>query len=71
VVTDVRTINLFTAVSNKWADYTRDTISKLLTDGKQLDKKATVSVTRAGGADLDNNLIKEFTNSDTFSKTWR
>ena len=70
MVTDVRIINLFTAVSNKWADYTRDIISKLLTDGEEFDKKAIVSVTPAGGAVLDNNLIKEFTNSDTFSKTW-
>ena len=34
-------------ISNKWADYTEETIDKLITDGKEFNKKAIVRVTPA------------------------
>jgi hypothetical protein len=31
-------------ISNKWADYTTETINKLILEGEQFDKKAIVKV---------------------------
>jgi hypothetical protein len=35
------------SISNKWADYTEETIDKLITDGQDFDKKAIVRITPA------------------------
>ena len=32
------------SISNKWADYTKETINKLISDGEEFDKKAIVRV---------------------------
>ena len=32
------------SISNKWADYTEETINKLISDGEEFDKKAIVRI---------------------------
>lgn len=32
------------SISNKWADYTSETINKLIMEGEQFDKKALVKI---------------------------